>query len=1060
MENKCIEILGRVSDVEFPKSQGDPIRFNLDWHDQNKIIPVAMVRKFFPLREDDILNCVVEKIDNIYVIPQDRIPFVEPSTSEETLVRCFIKIFKKGTLVCKNLYRKIKNECIQGEDVSSRLTRLSKIWVIENDYLGIESLSDILSENEAKALLIWWHQERNLRRLYLLGLNDREINDSMMEFEDLYMACTTNPYTIPSISLETCDMIVSTLGLVLEDKHTICGIILRFINDCAQKRCWSCVPEKMIYAKYPNLDDFKPLLTKDFGVVHCEDKLQLSYPNKVENYISTFLGDLIKEDWVKYDTPLDTMTNGLIRRSANFTNPRLSDDQKQAIQGALDHRVSIITAPSGRGKCMAKGTKVLMYDGTFCQVENIKIGDRLMGPDSNPKTVLSLGRGRDMMFRVEGTHKRYFVCNSEHVLTLQGLVPFIKLENGIYNVHHSIYGSVLISSFLNYETASQFLGKLSRDIYDISLKDWMNLKEKKIGQLFHVSVEFGTKHTTKDPYWYAMNFDTVKMEKNYLINSYLVRFQVLKGIIERFSTNYKNIGYCIEFARLHPKLFKQIEFLVLSLGFMVETREDSFIIHKTVSFDFSWTPLQIDDYYGFELDGDGRYLLSDFMVTHNTTCIDQIIHNLKLRSEQYVVCSFTGKAVARVKEVTGDSKASTMDRLIANSKKLVSKRSHEPGVGGKIEHLIIDESSMVTTELFYRFIRAFPDIRRITFVGDINQLPPLGWGCLFNELIKSKRVPVYYLVHNHRFHFSNNSNNVDGIIANADSMIDHKYGDFEFISNVDGQPIGNFFPFSGNLSRVVTILKEFKKYGVDHKDIVILSPYNDVLPEINRKFQEIFTDHNPYLYDHERRKFNLGDRVMHKENDYEIDIFNGTEGFIQKIESDSLVVEFPGNILVKFPIKRKNPIAKFDYPQTKRRMYGNKSIDTVYSNESEEDLGGRTTERLDLSFAITVDKSQGSEYQYVIYYVPERFGNQSLFVHKNRTYTAITRSKYCCYVVGNLAKIKQGINVSPFNRVDRISSIMSSELPIIEPFNHTPKEIQTNMGGLDRSDFFDDEDDY
>src|SRR6185503_19555753 len=113
--------------------------------------------------------------------------------------------------------------------------------------------------------------------------------------------------------------------------------------------------------------------------------------------------------------------------------------------------------------------------------------------------------------------------------------------------------------------------------------------------------------------------------------------------------------------------------------------------------------------------------------------------NLELREESYMVGSFTGKAVARLQEVMKSRVAMTLDRMIA-------KASSIP----PFKVLFVDEKSMVTTELMYRFQRAFPGKFRIICVGDEHQLQPIGWGSLMKQLLACKRIPTYTLTLNQR----------------------------------------------------------------------------------------------------------------------------------------------------------------------------------------------------------------------------------------------------------------------------------------------------------------------
>lgn len=104
--------------------------------------------------------------------------------------------------------------------------------------------------------------------------------------------------------------------------------------------------------------------------------------------------------------------------------------QKDIVKWALKRGKAAIFAGTGLGKCHGKGTEILMYDGSIKKVENVNVGDLLMGPDSEPREVLSLARGSDKMYKVTPNKGEPFVCNEPHVLSLKMSVAYRGYQNG------------------------------------------------------------------------------------------------------------------------------------------------------------------------------------------------------------------------------------------------------------------------------------------------------------------------------------------------------------------------------------------------------------------------------------------------------------------------------------------------------------------------------------------------------------------------------------------------------------------------------------------------------
>ena len=138
-----------------------------------------------------------------------------------------------------------------------------------------------------------------------------------------------------------------------------------------------------------------------------------------------------------------------------------------------------------------------------------------------------------------------------------------------------------------------------------------------------------------------------------------------------------------------------------------------------------------------------------------------------IEDEYFLLTSFTGKAVLRIKESIGSEfgniECHTLHRII-----------HRKRMGCKIEkfyNVIIDECSMISTELMWEFLTLFKHKFRLILIGDCNQLPPIGTGSFFTQLIDSGRVPIYYLTQNKRM-VKQNDKMV--ILKNANGLIDER----------------------------------------------------------------------------------------------------------------------------------------------------------------------------------------------------------------------------------------------------------------------------------------------
>jgi len=243
----------------------------------------------------------------------------------------------------------------------------------------------------------------------------------------------------------------------------------------------------------------------------------------------------------------------------------------------------------GTGKCMKKGTPIMLFDGNIELIENIKVGDLLMGDDSTARRVLSLARGRDKMYDIIPSQGDKYTVNQEHILCLyvlnypklsykknNGFIVrwiennelkkknfFVKndSENEIKNIATIFYEKILTNPLQN------------NNIIEIAVKDYLNLsiKCKKILKGYKVPVDFPEKPLSIDPYIFGYNLvnnnNAISVPQEYKYNSRINRLKLLAGFLD-VSASYNKISNTFEFKQ--NKLVKLVEddivFICRSLG--------------------------------------------------------------------------------------------------------------------------------------------------------------------------------------------------------------------------------------------------------------------------------------------------------------------------------------------------------------------------------------------------------------------------------------------------------------------------------------------------------------
>lgn len=377
----------------------------------------------------------------------------------------------------------------------------------------------------------------------------------------------------------------------------------------------------------------------------------------------------------------------------------------------------------------------------------------------------------------------------------------------------------------------------------------------------------------------------------------------------------------------------------------------------------------------------GLLVLTGGPGTGKTTTINTMIRFFESEGMSLLLAAPTGRAAKRMTEATG-YEAQTIHRLLE-----VNVNPEETdSVGGFMRNrqnpleadvIIIDEMSMVDLPLMHALLSAVVPGTRLVLVGDVDQLPSVGPGSVLKDIITSECFPVVTLTR--IFRQAGESDivvNAHKINAGEPVVLNNKSRDFFFLRRQDADTIIGV--------TIMLIQKKLPRYvGAQPSEIQVMTPTRKGLlgvERLNTILQRYLNPQDPKKAEKEinGRLFREGDKVMQIKNNYQLE-WEVTTKF--GLTVDKGVGVFNGDMGVITEINQYTETIEVEFDEARKVKYG---FDGV--------------EELELAYAITVHKSQGSEYPAVI--IPLLQGPRLLY-NRNLLYTAVTRAKKCLTIIGS-----------------------------------------------------------
>jgi ATP-dependent DNA helicase PIF1 len=475
---------------------------------------------------------------------------------------------------------------------------------------------------------------------------------------------------------------------------------------------------------------------------------------------------------------------------------KLKPKQQEAFSSMSKRESIFLTGPAGTGKCLGLNTPIIMFDGSIKMVQDVKPNDLIMGDDSTSRRILNIASGQDEMYKIMTRCGDSYIVNSAHILTFVSIKHFRSKKGKTILSWGNEFGQVKSKSFSSRKQAEEEASLLPFFL-DLPILDYIQ-KNQNWSKYFHgvyTSLEFSEKNLEIDPYMLGIILLGGNSGTKYELNQLLLDLKILtnKTIPDKYKISSRNqrlqllagiidIGGILsrdfyEITLLNTILANDIYFVAKSLGFhtfiktynletvkytniFISGRIDTIpvliakkasvkSIFRGASYGFEVfnnrfilsSPIKIEKiginkYYGFEIDGNHRFVLGNFLVTHNTAVIKMFM-KVYQHSRQIAVTSTTGTSALLLNGTTvhsylgigyGNGTVKSIVEKIC-SWSWLKKRWIE------LDCLFIDEISMMDPEVFDKLEEVARIVRRsvapfggiqIVLSGDFLQLPCVG----------------------------------------------------------------------------------------------------------------------------------------------------------------------------------------------------------------------------------------------------------------------------------------------------------------------------------------------
>lgn len=497
----------------------------------------------------------------------------------------------------------------------------------------------------------------------------------------------------------------------------------------------------------------EPILCFDVFEIGSKNYISLPFSYYLKN-ISTDEDDFPNED------KEFSRTNYEFKGNLNHIQTEI---KKETFDILNKNRSILISLYCGAGKCLHGDTRVLLYGtSNYKKAKDINVGDILIGDDNKSRTVLSVCRGVETMYKIVPKYGKSYTVNSSHILSL--ICPFHKKykflsKRGEYILYIFDKQNLSLKNY-RFSVNNSSREKTYRKLYefkntfsdedckvDIEVYKYINLSDRDKSYLYgyNKGIEYKEKKINIDVYNEGFN---LCFKDDYTINSKNIRLQFLAGVIDRLSILY-NGRYTIN--SLSNDIMEKIKYLCLSLSLSVRVVGKNIQVYGNIAVDipsrvfkdYNWNlyrnrdrniykikvkDIGVGEYYGFEIDGNRRFLIEDFTVTHNT--IFSIFLSSKIKYKTVVLChriNLIDQWVYSISKVCPDAKIQVCggktnidkncDFVIMNVANVCKKSIDD---FKDIGLLIVDEAHTICTEnmsqsLFYFypkyviFLTATPD---------------------------------------------------------------------------------------------------------------------------------------------------------------------------------------------------------------------------------------------------------------------------------------------------------------------------------------------------------------